>query len=316
MVAQHIHHTHFRYAHLEEVRALRHAGSHEQTAVAAAHDGEMLLVCILVADKPFAGRDKVVEHVLLAHLRTGKMPFLAILAATTQHHMDVYSTILQERHTHGRERRRIAHVEATITIHQHGILAVELHALLVGEEHRDAGSVLARAEHHLRGVVAQLEAHLRTAHHHTLVFIQVIPVYRCRHGIRGVAEEQLLALPLSAERGAAHSRKLYLADFLTIYIIEVRTGTVVLGIEKHHLVAIHKDHVFQHGIRLCHELLPVVISRLVDVGNHHAVFRRPGIRNHINPVSDNLRRSIVLAAVARHLNKLRTGHAQIPYVQV
>ena len=105
MIAQHIHHTHLRNRHLEKLRTLRHAGTHQQTTIRAAHNRQFLLAGITLTDQIFCRTDKVVKHVLLLHLRTSQMPLLTILITTTQVHLGIDAAFFKEWDTIGREIR-------------------------------------------------------------------------------------------------------------------------------------------------------------------------------------------------------------------
>ena len=116
MVAQHIHYAHLRNAHLKQVGTLCHAGTNEQSAVAAAHDGDVVLAREAVGNKPFGSRNKVVEHVLLLHLRACNVPFLAVFASATKVYLHVDATILKEWYAHRREIGGQRDVKATVSV--------------------------------------------------------------------------------------------------------------------------------------------------------------------------------------------------------
>ena len=103
MVSEHIHNAYCGQTHLVEVRTLRHAGSYEQTAVAATLDGEIVLRCIALIDEQFGCCNEVVEDVLLLQLRSCHMPFLAVLSATTQNCMHVNAPALHKGDVVGEE---------------------------------------------------------------------------------------------------------------------------------------------------------------------------------------------------------------------
>ena len=66
--AQHVHHADGRQAGAEQVGPLRHARADEQAAVAAALDGQLVGLRVLVGDQPLGRGDEVVEDVLLLQL--------------------------------------------------------------------------------------------------------------------------------------------------------------------------------------------------------------------------------------------------------
>ena len=96
MVAQHIHHTYLRDSYTEEFWALGHTGSYEQTAIRAAYDGQLIGTGVILANQVFCGTDKVVEHVLLLHLGSSQVPFLAIFVTTTQIDLRIDTALLEE----------------------------------------------------------------------------------------------------------------------------------------------------------------------------------------------------------------------------
>lgn len=62
----------------KQVRSLIAASGDEQTAVGATLDYKLFARSILVVDQVLAGRDKVIEHILLVQQATTIMPFLAV----------------------------------------------------------------------------------------------------------------------------------------------------------------------------------------------------------------------------------------------
>ena len=105
VIAQHVHHTHFRDGNAKQFRTLCHAGSHKQSAIRTAYDSQLILAGITLTDQPFCSTDEIVEHVLLLHLRACQMPFLTILTTASQRHLCIDAAILEERNTGGRETR-------------------------------------------------------------------------------------------------------------------------------------------------------------------------------------------------------------------
>ena len=96
MIAQHIHHANLWDGHSKQVWPLGHAGSHEQSAVRTADDGQFVLAGIALADEPLCSADEVVKHVLLLHLCASQVPFLTILAAASERHLGIDAAILEE----------------------------------------------------------------------------------------------------------------------------------------------------------------------------------------------------------------------------
>ena len=84
VIADHVEQRHLADHGAEEVGTLRDHGAHEQAAVGAALDGEVLLVGVLFGDQLLGGGDEVVEDVLLLVEHAGAVPVLAELAAAAQ----------------------------------------------------------------------------------------------------------------------------------------------------------------------------------------------------------------------------------------
>src|SRR5215813_2593080 len=82
--AQHVHYADRRQCGAIEVGALGEAGADQQATVAAAPNGQIGRVSVMVGDEPLRCSDEVIEHVLLVQLSTCEMPLFAILAPTTQ----------------------------------------------------------------------------------------------------------------------------------------------------------------------------------------------------------------------------------------
>ena len=204
MVAQHVHHAHHRHGHLEELGALCHAGTHQQTAVAATHDGQFVAVGVFLLDQVFGRGNEVVEHVLFVHLGAGDVPLLAIFVAATQtgHHID--AALLQERYAHGGETRVHADVEATVAVEQQRVLAIALHAFFICNEQRDACAVLAGAEHLLAHIIVELEGHLGCLIQGAGVAVHVVAVNGAWHGVGGEGVETLLLALLARKIGGSH----------------------------------------------------------------------------------------------------------------
>ena len=97
VVAQHVHDTHFRDGHGEEVGTLVHDRAHEQTAVGTAHHRKLFLAGVALCNQELSRSNTVVENVLLLQLRTGLVPLLAILATAAKVGHSIHTTLLQPR---------------------------------------------------------------------------------------------------------------------------------------------------------------------------------------------------------------------------
>ena len=157
MIAQHIHNAYSRQTNLIEVGTLSHASAYKQSTVAATLNGQTVARCVLVVDEILGSSDKVVKHVLLLQLCASHVPVLAILTSTAQYGVYIYAATLQEGYIVRHEERSISDIETAVAVEQQRIASVELHALLVCDEERGAGAVLACVEHHLGLVVVRAE---------------------------------------------------------------------------------------------------------------------------------------------------------------
>ena len=142
MEAEHVHHSHRRQASSVQLRTLGHASPDEQAAIGAALDGQLLRRGPALLDEPFGRGDEVVEDVLLAELRAGLMPLLAIFAAATNIGNRKHSAHFHPRHSTDTECRRDGNIESSITVKQNRIVAVELQTLFVRDKHRNLRAVV------------------------------------------------------------------------------------------------------------------------------------------------------------------------------
>ena len=110
----------------EEVGTLEFAGADEQSAVAAAGDGEFGGRGVLVGDEPFGEGDEVVEDILLASAGAGIVPGFAVFAAAAEAGLRVDAAHLHPHDVGGRELGHEGDVEAAVGVEQRGCGAVEL----------------------------------------------------------------------------------------------------------------------------------------------------------------------------------------------
>src|SRR5262249_33457601 len=141
--AQHVHYANGRQRGAEQIGSLREASADEQSAVAAAADGQLRRRRIFIGDQPFGGGDEIVKHVLLLRLCPGQVPLLTVFGPASQIGRRVNSAHPHPDQIRNRKRRRQRNAEAAIAVKQRRILAVELQALLVRDEHRHTRSIFA-----------------------------------------------------------------------------------------------------------------------------------------------------------------------------
>ena len=84
MVAHHIEQRKRADHGAKQLGMLRERRAYQQSAVAAAGDGQLLRPGVMVAHQPLRGRDEIIKHVLLLLQHAGVVPLFAELAATPQ----------------------------------------------------------------------------------------------------------------------------------------------------------------------------------------------------------------------------------------
>ena len=84
VVAQHVDNRHPAQHRSEQVRALHHAGGHQQPAVAAALYSQFQCAGVFVFNQPLGRGDKIIEDILLILQHPGPVPLFAILVAASQ----------------------------------------------------------------------------------------------------------------------------------------------------------------------------------------------------------------------------------------
>ena len=124
VIAHHVHNAYTGNGHLEQVGAKVHCSAHEQSAVGAALDCEVV----------------------------GRCP------AFLDHVLGVDAAVFKPEQTLSREAGVERHVEASVTVEVDGVLAVAFKTFLVGDEHRYLGSVGRGVEHLLGHVVVHVKS--------------------------------------------------------------------------------------------------------------------------------------------------------------
>ena len=84
LIAQHVEQRHLADDGAKQIRPLRQRRAHQQAAVAAAANGEMLLVGVAFFLQILGRGEEVVEDILLLVQHAGAMPVFAELAAAAQ----------------------------------------------------------------------------------------------------------------------------------------------------------------------------------------------------------------------------------------
>ena len=95
MIAQHVRHRHLADRRAEQAGALREHRAHQQSAVAAALDGEAIARRVAALDQPLRRGQEVVEDVLLLLQHARLVPGLAVLAAAAEVGQRVHPALFQ-----------------------------------------------------------------------------------------------------------------------------------------------------------------------------------------------------------------------------
>src|SRR3712207_3615500 len=315
VVAEHIHYPHLRNRHTEEVGALRHAGSYQQSAVRTAYNGYSLFVRIFIVDQVFGGGDEVVEYILLLHLRAGDVPFFAILASAAQVYLYIDAAVLEEWDARGGEIRVEADAESAVSVQEYGVLSVLLQVFLVGKEHRYLRSVFAGEEDLLGDEIVGVELYFGSPVKFVAVSVHIIFIRSSGDGKRGESEEALFVVFIAAEAYRTERRQLdfvYHLSVETVYVSMVRSVFVVSEEE------LSADDIGsrQYGVRFRHEFFPVLQLRLLEVGHHDSVFRRAVIGKDIDLVADYFDRAVLVVEVGCQLHERRSRFRQVAYREV
>ena len=197
MVAQHVHHADRRQANGEQVGALHFAGTHQQSAVRAAGDGQLFTRGILLGDEEFGRRDEIVEDLLLAVEHTSLVPPLAVFRTAAQVDVHHHAALLHEEDVLGLERRGDIDLETAVAVEVTGIAAVEPQPPAMRDEHRHVLAVGGFEEELFGSVLRRIVGHLRRMVAGSAARGDVVAVDGRRRG-EGVEREENLLLPVLA----------------------------------------------------------------------------------------------------------------------
>ena len=269
MVTNHVQHPHRRQARPEQVRSLRHHGSHEQPAVAPALNRQTRPGRVAGLDQPLGGRDEVVEHVLLVLFAPGQVPRLAVLAPAAQVRDRQHTAHLHPHHPGRAVYRRERHVEPAVPIQHRRVRSVQLDAFLVRDEHRDPRPVLALVEHLRRLELFEVDVHSRGTKQRALSRLDVVAVARSRRREAGERVEGLGVVSPAAEPARrADPGQFHLAHERAVGLehLDHRAGVLeVLGDDP----AADEAGAPQRFFSLGHNLPPMVLARIGHVDRDH-----------------------------------------------
>ncbi len=165
------------------------------------------------------------------------MPIFAILATTAQVRLRVNAAHLHPNKIADRESRRQRDIEATVAVEIRRIVAVELQAFLVRDEHRHFRSVFARVENLLRFVVGRIEIDFRLAEDSALAGRQVVTIDRGRRSETGERVERFFVRGFAAETvGGADARKRDFVHQLACRVVDLYLRVRVLQVVEDEFV--------------------------------------------------------------------------------
>jgi len=96
LVAQHVEQWNLAHHCAEQIWPLRECRTHQQAAVAAALDRQMLSVSIFFCDQVFRSGKEIVKNILLLLQHAIAMPVFAKLIAAAKLHVNINAALLQQ----------------------------------------------------------------------------------------------------------------------------------------------------------------------------------------------------------------------------
>src|SRR5260370_3698537 len=105
LIAQHVKQRHLADYGPEQVRTLGESSTHQQTAVAAALYGQVVLISVLLRDQVLARGDEIVKDVLLFIYHSAAVPIFTVLGAAAQIGQCVHASVLQPKESAAQENR-------------------------------------------------------------------------------------------------------------------------------------------------------------------------------------------------------------------
>src|SRR4029079_7013646 len=124
MITQHVHHSHLRNGNLEQIGALRHASSYEQSSIRSALYCQLPTICVFIFDQPLTCADKIIKYILLFVKHACFVPCFTILAATAHTYTCIYSALLQKENNRRTEAGCYWNIKPSIAIHQCRVISI------------------------------------------------------------------------------------------------------------------------------------------------------------------------------------------------
>ena len=169
MISEHIHNSHLRNGYFEQFGALRHTGTYQQTTVWTTYDGYFIRIGILIVDKEFGGRYKIIEHILLFHLSTGNVPLFTVFITTPQVYLCINTSIFKEWNAVDAESRVEADAKPSVSIKEYRVLPISLQVFFICKEHRNHNTVFTGEEDLFGYEFVRVELYFRS----TIQFISI-----------------------------------------------------------------------------------------------------------------------------------------------
>ena len=240
------------------------------------------------------------------------MPVFTILATPTQVNLCIDTSIFQERNTGCREARIKADIETTVTIKEHGILAILLEILLISQEHRYLRSVFAGIEYCHK--LVRIKVNLRSTENLVGIRIHIIFISSTGYGKWSKSEETFLIILISSETYRAKWRQFYFQYFLTIQSIYIGMVGCIFIIRQEQFSTYHTC-IRKYIFTLRNQFRPVFQGRLIDICYHKTVLGCIVVCKHINLISYHFHRSIAIIHIRSHCHKRSIRFTQVFHIQ-
>ena len=318
MVAKHVHHADCGKRHAGQIRTLCHGGTHKESAVGSAGDGQAVVGRVSFCDQVFPRGDEVVKYVLLLEQHAALVPILAEFTTTAQVGHGINAALLEQDNVGRGEARGQRDVESAVGIKHGGAVAVEFQARLVDDEHGHHCAVLGGVEDLLALVSGRVEVDLGDVERRALACGHVVAEDARGVGERGEGVEELCGVLLAAEaaRGASGVGQGDLAGVCAVRVAARHGVAGVLEVGGKELTA-RRAHAFEQMLRLGDDVGPgAAVRRVGRVDRDEAVLRRVDVGHHEQPsvhVVHDARAGV--EAVHDHL-PIRVGIGEVLNVEV
>ena len=271
--AQHVHHADSGQRRCEQVGPLIHHRADEQAAIGPPLDCETVSRCDVLGDQIFAGRDEIVEHVLLVRPPAGIVPGLAIFAAAADVRDREDAAHVDPGQPARLEGGRGGDIEPAISVEQGRVRPAAIEIAPAHEEHRDPRPVLRIVEDLRDFVIARIIGKRRLGEHGALPGRAVIAIDRPRPVVAGEGVEGLARSRMPAKAaGAADPGQRDMARRAAIEAERPHLALCVDEIFEHQSIADDR-RAFERRFILRHQLARRR-CRACDVGDDDPLARR------------------------------------------